>query len=196
MLIKKINILTNDIHPFSVILQEGVGVKVKSGCTLTQFLRNICGISNDYIEKRVKTAFINQKPVDNYDTAIIHDQDMIGLSGAMPGLVGATFRKNSVLSPFRSNISYAGIKYDEPVSENRDGMIILRLFNILIKEIGPRLLEKGVLIQEESLVKILEAECLENDCFVETVMLDGKKSKWESNNHHLCYTQIKKTRYL
>ncbi|ETR67301.1 MAG: hypothetical protein OMM_11748 [Candidatus Magnetoglobus multicellularis str. Araruama] len=95
MLYEHIVIKTNDISPFSFILQEGFGITIQSGSTLKQLLCDQCNIPSDYIDRRIKTAFLNQKPVDNFDTVIVNDQDSLGLSGAMPGLVGATFRKNA-----------------------------------------------------------------------------------------------------
>jgi len=182
MSINHVFIITTDLRPFSFVLQEGVGLKVDPGCTLKQLIRDSCGISSDYIEERVKTAFINQKPVDNFDTAIVHDQDTIGLSGAMPGLVGATLRKNSVLSPFRSSISYLKTSDNACESDKNYGTVTLKLFNLLIKEIGPTLLKKGVLIQGELLKKILETEGSKKESVIKAVMLNSQKQQWNIGN--------------
>jgi len=184
-----IDIISKGLQPFSVVLQEGIGFKIKSGCTLNQFLLEICGFTNDYIEKRIKTAFINQKPVDNYDQAIIHDQDIIGLSGAMPGLVGATFRKNSVLSPFRSHISFNRLQDSEPLKGKNDAIITLRLFNILINETGPGLLKKGVLIQGQALKAILETERSTKDSLIKAIKFNGLICDWKTCNDYLRHIQ-------
>jgi len=174
---KHVVILTAGMFPFSYILQEGVRLNIKTGCSLRHFLIKNCGISNHYIDDRIKTAFINQKPVDNYDTAIIHDQDSLALSGAMPGLIGAAFRKNSMFSPFRSTISY-----DMDMSDNGSkppvriyGTVTIKLFNLLIKEIGPGLLKKGVFIHADALLNIIKEERSKMNGLFQSIIINGQK---------------------
>ena len=184
MLYEHIVIKTNDISPFSFILQEGFGITIKSGSTLKQLLCDQCNIPSDYIDRRIKTAFLNQKPVDNFDTVIVNDQDSLGLSGAMPGLVGAIFRKNSVLSVFRRNISYSysGISNKTDI---KDGVLTVKLFNFLIKEIGATFFEKGVLIQSESLKKVIETERFRKKTALNTILVNGQKQNWRSDSFFL-----------
>jgi hypothetical protein len=170
-----VHILTTDFLPYSAMLQEGVGFLIKSESTLKKFLIHTLGLSSHYIENRIKTAFINQRPVDNYETAIIQDQDTLGLSGAMPGLVGATLRKNSVLSSFRNRISFTNLTDKEDGFHKTNGTIQLKVFNLLIKEIGPIILEKGVLIQSDSLKSLFETERSKQNTKIQSVIIDGQE---------------------
>ena len=72
---------------------------------------------------------------------IVKDGATLALSGAMPGLIGATMRRGGVLASFRSGISY------DPRGNTRsggNGRITLKLFNLLIDELGPRFLSRGI----------------------------------------------------
>jgi len=185
MSFKQVILTSNDFVPFSFILQEGIGITVQSGCTLKQLLFDNLGITNDYIEKRIKTVFINQKPVDDYETAIVYDKDVIGLSGAMPGLVGATLRNNSVLSSFRSNISYKYPPDRQYKPEKTDGLITLKIFNILIKEMGQVLLENGILIQAEFLHNLLATEHRKKESAFKTITINGNNLDWKKTGNYL-----------
>lgn len=134
---------------FGFVLQQGVGVPCEPGCSLTRLLQDQLGIDPDYIDARIKTAFLDGKPVDDYDSAIVKDQTTLALSAAMPGLVGATFRSGGILSVFRSGISFQNT--DEVVKKETRGKITLKLFNLLVKEMGQGLLEKGILIDMKTL---------------------------------------------
>jgi len=63
------------------------------GCSIKNLLCNQFDITPEYLSDRISTIFLNGKPVDDVESAIIKDNSILALSGAMPGLVGATFRK-------------------------------------------------------------------------------------------------------
>ncbi len=113
-------------------------------CSIKDMLCNQFNVAPDYLSERISTIFLNGKPVDSVETAIIQDGDVLALSGAMPGLVGATFRKGGALSIFRSSITHRSNEdqIDKPVK----GMITLKLFNLLVPEMGHLFLEKGLRI--------------------------------------------------
>lgn len=131
-----------DYTAFGYILQQGFDVSVKTGCTLKSLLCDQFSITPEYIDNRIKTVFLNGKPVDDYEKAIIRDRQTLALSAAMPGLVGATFRSGGVLSPFRSGISFQNTP--DPTGEKSNGSITVKLFNLLVKEIGGHFLAAGI----------------------------------------------------
>ena len=106
----------------------------------------------------------------------------------MPGLVGATLRNNSVLSSFRSHISYYYLTDRQCESKQSNGIVTLKLFNILIKELGQYLLENGVLVQAELLKSLLKTERSKKDSAIETVIVDGKKQDWKNTGNCLWNT--------
>jgi hypothetical protein len=112
------------------------------------------GLNPDYVDSRIKTAFYNGSPVDNMETAIIQDGTTLALSAAMPGLVGATLRSGGVLSPFRASISFR--PDDVKASRADKGAVFMKLFNLLIPEIGPAFLKQGILIEKTELNSFLK----------------------------------------
>lgn len=131
------------VSRFLKLIEHGFKLKIKTGLTLRELLCGQLGVSGDYLDNRIQTIFLNGKAVDDVDSAWIHADCRIALSAAMPGLVGATFRKGGRYAPFRSSISYTKTKTPDVQGE---GKITLKLFNMVAKELGPVFLQKGVII--------------------------------------------------
>jgi hypothetical protein len=136
---------------FQELLQRGVRVKASIGSTLRSFLCDRLGIDPQYVEERIQTVFLNGKAVDDPSSAVIMDHSTIALSAAMPGLLGATLRKGSYYSGMRSEISYTAERKVQP----HEGWILLKLFNLLPREIGPLVLQKGVGVKGKDLQDFL-----------------------------------------
>ncbi|WP_054693113.1 hypothetical protein [Desulfosarcina cetonica] len=81
------------------LMQKGVGLPAQIGCTIRQFLCDQLGISDAYLDQRIQTLFLNARPVDDVDGAILQDGATLALSAAMPGLLGATMRKGGHYAP-------------------------------------------------------------------------------------------------
>ena len=64
-------------------------VETPVGCSVKTMLNNTLGMDDNYVEDRIKTIFLDAKPVDDINTACINDGSVLALSGAMPGLAGA-----------------------------------------------------------------------------------------------------------
>jgi hypothetical protein len=88
------------------ILQRGFFMPCLIGAAMSTFLKDRMGLSAQYIEERISTIFLNGKPVDNLETAIIEKGSTLALSSAMPGLVGATLRRKGFYASLRSAITY------------------------------------------------------------------------------------------
>lgn len=145
----------DSIHLFSPLLQKGFKVPAKLGCTLNSLLHNQFGLSKSYVSQRIRTIFLNGKPVDDPATAMVGPNAVLAMSAAMPGLVGAAFRCNGPLSTLRSNISYTG---KDGVKRSRccGGLVTLKLFNLLVLEMGPIFLEKGIWVDSPTARKMIE----------------------------------------
>ena len=131
---------------FSPLFQSGVGVEVDLGCSIQQLLTEQFGIAADYVSGRITTIFLNSKAVDKAGTAIIRDDDVLALSGAMPGLVGATMRSGGYYAAMRGAMTYSD---DRIIPVGQRGVITLKLFNLLLAELGPRLLLRGFLLRAD-----------------------------------------------
>ncbi|WP_319405030.1 hypothetical protein [uncultured Desulfosarcina sp.] len=136
---------------FYALLEKGVGLSARIGCTLRDFLCGQLGLSGGYLDKRVQTLFLDARPVDDVDKAVIRDGSILALSAAMPGLLGATMRKGGRYAAFRKEIS-------QPTDEcgicETSGRVTVKLFNMVAKEVGGRLLEAGVEVDGDDLKRI------------------------------------------
>lgn len=132
------------ISRFLKLIEHGFELKVKTGLSVRELLCGQLDVSDDYLDNRIQTIFLDGKAVDDADAAWVHEGSRLALSAAMPGLVGATFRKGGRYASFRSSISYSKTK---TAGVRGEGKITLKLFNMVAKELGPVFLRKGVIIE-------------------------------------------------
>ncbi|MEE9420155.1 MAG: hypothetical protein V3W43_11780 [Desulfatiglandaceae bacterium] len=123
-------------------------VKAKVGCSVKTLLCEQLDLSPEYLEKRIQTIFLDGKPVDDVHSATVKQESTLALSAALPGLIGATLRRGGYYAPMRDQISHRECTTSEPLQE---GIVFLKLFNLLLKELGPTFLKKGVWINGEDL---------------------------------------------
>lgn len=142
---KQLNLRMNSrcINEFYPFLQEGVTISAQVGCTLADLLGEQLALDREYVAARITTIFMDNRPVDDINVAVVHDGAKIALSGAMPGLVGATMRSGGFYAALRGGISYVTDASDDI---NRSGTIHIKLFNLLLPELGPVILERGVFL--------------------------------------------------
>ena len=124
------------------LFSGGVGVDVESGCTVRVTLTDQLDIAPDYVEGRLQTIFLNGHPVDDIDAARVVDGDVLALSAAMPGLVGATMRRGGRYAVLRQDISH---KAEADCSLDAGPMCLrLKLFNLIAAELAPAMFHRGV----------------------------------------------------
>jgi hypothetical protein len=139
------------INEFFPILQQGFRVTARVGCSLRKLLCEQFALGNDYVAERITTIFLNGKATDDLD-AIVRDGSTIALSAAMPGLVGATMRRGGYYSAMRSGITHTD---DRDSREDRIGTVRIKLFNLLLTELGPDFLERGMVVTAPDLTDFL-----------------------------------------
>ncbi len=148
-----LNVDMSGAHLLFSLLEKGVVVKTRTGCTLRDFLCGQLGLDHNYLDQRVQTLFLNARPVDDIDKAVVQDGSILALSAAMPGLLGATMRKGGRYATLRRDIS-------QPDEEcgicETSGRVTLKLFNMVAKEVGRGLLEGGVEVDGSDLQRIAD----------------------------------------
>ena len=149
----------------SRFFQDGVMVGARLGSSVQAFLLDQLGLSPEYVEARIQTIMLNGKVVDDPAAASINPGAILSLSAAMPGLLGATLRTGSYYAAMRSQISW---NEDAASSGGEEGTVVLKLFNLLINEVGPRLLRRGAWVRAEDLAALLVEQ---------TAWLQGKRAK-------------------
>lgn len=175
---------------FLSLFQKGVLIRGKMGSSVFSFLFDECGISRDYIEERIQTLFLNGKVIDDLHTSRIEDGSVLSLSAAMPGLLGATLRKGGYFAIFRSHIST-----HEKGGRLQAGKatIKLKLFNLILKELGPGLLRQGTEVQKQDLHKLIKGLTETSMSGIRTVTLNGldldiaglSPREWDSDRFYL-----------
>jgi len=131
---------------FGTLLQRGVFCPLAVRCSVQDFLTGQLGIDPDYVRDRIATVFLDGSVVDDLQTATLRPGSTLTLSAAMPGLVGATLRRGGFYSAMRREISW---KADDQARQPLDGppnTIRLKLFNTVLRDIGPTVLRRGVLV--------------------------------------------------
>lgn len=132
------------IVDFFALLQQGFGVQARFGCSIDELLCNQWGIDPEYVNARITTIFLNSRATDNISTTIIREGAVIALSGAMPGLVGATMRRGGYYAAMRGTMSY---RDDALGQESGTAEVRVKLFNLLLPELGPAFLKRGVIVE-------------------------------------------------
>ncbi len=176
------------LYLFSPLLQQGVIIKTEVGCSIKNFLSRDLGITPEYMENRIQTVFLDGKAVDDLDSAIIHEGSTLALSGALPGLVGATLRRGGTYASLRQAITLSKEKEAIP---QKEGRVVVKLFNLLVPELGPHLLARGVWISGEALDKFLKENGVGFRTGCQTIQADGQdldfptllKIKWSENKN-------------
>ena len=135
------------------MLQHGITIRTEVGCTLETFLAAVFNVTTGYVNRRMQIVLLDGKAVDRLDSAIIMDGATLALSSAMPGLAGAILRSGGHLAPLRKGITHEGTAIE---SSPHRGTVSIKLFNILIKELGFPLLENGICVRGSYLKTILE----------------------------------------
>lgn len=133
---------------FFPILQQGFGVMALVPCTIKDLLCDQLGLSHAYVLERITTIFLDGKATDSIDEAIVKEGSTIALSVAMPGVVGATMRRGSYYASMRSAITCTD---NGKTGACRKGMVHVKLFNLLLTDLGPEFLKEGVIMTPSEL---------------------------------------------
>ena len=157
---------------FFPLCQQGFLVQVPGSGSIRTILCRHLGLAPAYLEGRIQTIFLNGKPVDEIDAAMVGPGDTLALSAAMPGLVGATMRRGGHFAGLRSNISH---RDQDQAAPGGECLVELKLFNLLIEELGPFFLEKGIWIRPAVLEKFLRSQSEDFWAGVGAACLNGKE---------------------
>ena len=146
-------VVGKDLMPsFLRLLAQGFIVMARGSISIKELLCRQFGIPDEYVDERIQTIFLDGKAVDNISSTLVKDGSTLALSAAMPGLVGAMFRKGGYYATMRAQISHPkeDIKGNDQTAKLR-----LKLFNLTAKEIGPIFLEQGIWISGTDFENIL-----------------------------------------
>ena len=172
----KISIESGNMSIFQGLFAYGFKIDVQISSSLLDMLCRQIGISEAYLNDRVQTIFLNGKVVDDISSEIVKDESVVALSAAMPGLVGAVFRKGGILSSMRS-----GIKNQTPeraITLHR-GHVTLKFFNLIAAELGSDFLKKGISVKGYHFIRYFNRKRSQLESVCRLVRIDGKKYEIE-----------------
>ena len=141
----------DQLDTFFPLLQRGVTVQAVVGCTLQELLCAQLCIPEEYVKGRITTMFLDNSPIDDLESTI-REGARVTLSAAMPGLVGATMRRGGFYAALRQGITHAETAVE---LKSQSGTIRLKLFNLLLPELAPLILARGVLLERKELERLL-----------------------------------------
>jgi len=142
-----LTVKTEQAAEFYPLLQRGFGIKASVPCTIRELLCNSLGLDYTYVAERITTIFLNGKATDSM-ADVIGEGSTIALSAAMPGLVGATMRRGSYYAAMRSSIT---CRDTDSHGARRQGMVRIKLFNLLLDELGTSFLSEGIFVTSSEL---------------------------------------------
>ena len=159
----KVTIETRSLRPFMRLLEEGVILQVPDGVSVREALVTHFGLDPLYVENRVRTLFLNGKPVDDLDNTCVSNGSVLALSAAMPGLVGATMRRGGYYAAMRQRIDPIT---QPPETEKASGRVTFKLFNMVAQDLREALFQGGVRIPGERFQTFLndQEEVLKTVC--------------------------------
>jgi hypothetical protein len=143
------------VSRFLPLLGEGILIKGPGGESVEGFLLKAAAVSPAYLKERVQTVFLNGKALDDFSTARVADGDSLALSAAMPGLAGAVLRRGGFYAAMRRQISHEAQTQTAAAGEIS---VILKLFNMVARELGPEFLKQGVLVSGVQLRDFVERQ--------------------------------------
>jgi len=140
---------------FYPILQGGFLIKARVGTGVGLLLQEQLSLSQQYVLERIGTIFLDGKPVDDLDRATVREGSTLALSAAMPGLVGATMRRQGFYASFRSPITH---REEDGAREEKEGFLRVKVFNLVMADLGPLFLERGMYIPSAELARFFVAQ--------------------------------------
>jgi hypothetical protein len=132
---------------FNALFQRGVATRAVCGSSVYSFLADELGLAADYVRERITTVFLDGQVVDALEDAVLQDGSLLALSAAMPGLAGATLRRSGPLAVMRAAITRTADRASARPPPVGTSIVRIKLFNLLLDEIGPVLLEHGIVLQ-------------------------------------------------
>jgi hypothetical protein len=134
---------------FKALLQRGVGIPDGTGASVREFLQETLGIDAVYVEEKLQTVFLDGHPVDDFDGALVRPGAVLALSGAMPGLAGATMRRGGFYARMREGITHTGT--DTAGRGDEKGVVVVKLFNRPLADLAETLAARPLLVPADAL---------------------------------------------
>lgn len=138
---------------FYAIFQSGFQFHCQVGKSVEDLLLRQLALNPKLIEEKVNTIFLDGKCVDDISSAVMSEGSVVAFSSALPGLAGATLRRGGAYACLRDSITHRKNARNE---SQREGFITVKLFNLLMEELGRVFLEKGIVLNRSAAVDLFK----------------------------------------
>jgi len=128
---------------FYSIFQKGFLFPCRVEKSIDDLLLNQLALEPEFVEKKVSTVFLDGCCVDDISSALLKEGSTVAFSSALPGLAGATLRRGGHYACLRESITH---KKQTASEAEHEGLVTVKLFNILMAEMGEPFLEKGIIL--------------------------------------------------
>ena len=135
---------------WGLIMQSGVSVPCTVGIPLKTLLHEEFGLTPEQTG-RINVMFLDGKPVDTPETAIVPHGARLALAAGLPGIVGLSMRSGSAVRGLRPGITF--IREDETKTAiPGPGKVELALFSLAHGLLAEHFLARGVIVRAEQFV--------------------------------------------
>ncbi|MFP4572794.1 MAG: hypothetical protein ACLFNW_07470 [Desulfobacterales bacterium] len=148
-----------------LLVSRGIKFEAAAGMPVKNFLKQVLPASDDYLENKIQTIFMDGRAVDDTEQTQINTPCTIALSAAMPGVFGAAFRKKGIYSGMRAGYTQRPDTDKKNFKEKTTVPVTLKCFNQVAEDIGDALLGRGVNMDIKEFEKFwkLQQEVLEKN---------------------------------
>lgn len=157
------------LHP---LLRRGFWIRASAGASLRDVLIRDLGLSEEAVRDRIQTVFLDGEVVDDLDAVFPEAGSNLALSAAMPGLLGASFRKGGAFAGLRGSITSKG---GSPDSGRETGEVRIKLYNMLTGEWGDMLLERGIMAEAVEIGALMQERFPELGRALAKARVDGSE---------------------
>jgi hypothetical protein len=140
---------------FQHIFQAGFVFRCQVGQSIEDLLFRQLALKKKFVEEKVSTVFLDGQCVDDIASATLKNDSVVALSSALPGLAGATLRRGGQYACLRNSITYHN---ENKHIETQEGAITVKLFNLLMVELGPVFLRKGIIMGRSAIVSFFHTQ--------------------------------------
>jgi hypothetical protein len=174
---------------FRPIFQAGFLFRCQVGQSIEDLLFRQLSLKKKFVEERISTIFLDGQCVDDISLATLKNDSIVAFSSALPGLVGATLRRGGLYACLRDSITY---HKENMAVKAQQGTITIKLFNLLMEELGPVFLKKGIIMGRYDLISLFQARNEDFWKVIKTVHLGDEsiapyqlmeKSTYDNYNH-------------
>jgi hypothetical protein len=127
------------------LLAHGVILRTRTGASVKATLCEQLSVSEEYVNRRIRAIFLNGKTVDDADAARVDAGAILAVSGVIP----EPFLRHAVgWRPPREQKDSARVPLGkDPGAEHSEVFFTLKIFNVLVGELGCPRLGSGVWIR-------------------------------------------------